>query len=350
MEQKTPKSDLPTLEDVARAAGVSTATVSRTLNSPDQVSERTRQRVMATVRALRYSPNFGARALAAKRTNTYGAVIPTMENAIFARGLEAFQKVLVANGATMLVASSSYDPAIEEDQIRTMIARGADGILLIGAERDPEIYDFLKERHIPVVIAWTGTGVSALSCVGFDNQAAARELAARAIGLGHRRIAFISAFTQNNDRARDRVAGARAALETAGLDPDAMPVLETKYSIQCGRDAFVELMNASPRPTLVMCGNDVLAAGAVRAAHELGLKVPADVSITGFDDIELATVIQPALTTVHVPHRQMGGLAAEVLLAQVRDNSAPQQVNLETYIVERASLAAPGFQPTVAAE
>jgi LacI family transcriptional regulator len=342
MESKPPKSDLPTLEDVARAAGVSTATVSRTLNSPDQVSEGTRLRVMATVRALRYSPNFGARALAAKRTNTYGAVIPTMENAIFARGLEAFQKVLVANGATMLVASSSYDPAIEEDQIRTMVARGADGILLIGTQRDPEIYDFLKERHIPVVIAWTGTGVTALSCVGFDNEDAACKLAAKAIGLGHRRIAFISAYTKNNDRARDRVAGARKALEAAGLDPSDMPVLETKYSIQCGRDAFVELMQTGPRPTLVMCGNDVLAAGAVRAAHELDLDVPGDVSITGFDDIELATVISPALTTVHVPHRQMGSLAAEALLAQVRDNSAPQQTTLETYIVERQSLAPPG--------
>ncbi|WP_029059564.1 LacI family DNA-binding transcriptional regulator [Stappia stellulata] len=342
MEPKSPKSDLPTLEDVARAAGVSTATVSRTLNSPDQVSEGTRSRVMATVRALRYSPNFGARALAAKRTNTYGAVIPTMENAIFARGLEAFQKVLVANGATMLVASSSYDPAIEEDQIRTMVARGADGILLIGTQRDPEIYDFLKERHIPVVIAWTGTGVTALSCVGFDNEDAAGKLAAKAIGLGHRRIAFISAYTRNNDRARDRVAGVRHALATAGLDPCDMPLLETKYSIQCGRDAFVELMHARPRPTLVMCGNDVLAAGAVRAAHELGLDVPADVSITGFDDIELATVISPALTTVHVPHRKMGGLAAEALLAQVRDNSAPKQTTLETHIVVRQSLAPPG--------
>ncbi len=341
MDTVPQKPDLPTLEDVARAAGVSTATVSRCLNSPEQVSERTRLRVLETVRALKYSPNFGARALAARRTNTYGAVIPTMENAIFARGLQAFQEVLVENGATMLVASSSYDPQIEENQIKTMIARGADGLLLIGTDRDPEIHAFLKERNLPVVIAWTCSDDIAQSCVGFDNVEASRLLARRAIDLGHRDIAFLSAFTQNNDRARDRVIGAKKAFLEKGIDPSLMPVVETKYSIQCGRDAFGALMQNVPRPTLVMCGNDVLAVGAVQAAQMMGLDVPGDVSITGFDDIELATVVSPALTTVHVPHRKMGRLAAETLLHQVRDSGGPKQIVLKTHIVERASLGAP---------
>ncbi|MCB1449268.1 MAG: LacI family DNA-binding transcriptional regulator [Nitratireductor sp.] len=344
MDTKSYNRELPTLQDVAREARVSTATVSRTLNFPNQVTEATRLRVMETVRALNYTPNFSARALAARRTNTYGAVIPTMENAIFARGLEAFQKVLVANGATMLVASSSYDPQIEEDQIRNMIARGADGIVLIGNDRKPEIYRFLEERQVPVIIAWTGSSLAGRSCVGFDNVAAARQLALKAISLGHRRIAFISAHTVSNDRARDRVAGARAALRDAGLDADAMPLVETKYSIQCGQDAFATIMAADPKPTLVMCGNDVLAVGAIKAAQEMGLDVPGDVSITGFDDIELATIVSPALTTVHVPHRQMGRLAAEMLLAEVRDKSEPRQINLETHVVERQSLAAPRDQ------
>lgn len=341
---KSQRRELPTLEDVARQARVSTATVSRTLNFPDQVTEATRQRVIETVRALNYSPNFGAKALAANRTNTYGAVIPTMENAIFARGLEAFQKVLVANGATMLVASSSYDPRIEEDQIRNMIARGADGIVLIGNDREPEIYRFLEERQVPMVIAWTGSSLPGRSCVGFDNATAAHQLAHLAIGLGHKRIGFISAYTKSNDRARNRVAGVRSALFDAGLDPKSMPLIETKYSIRSGQDAFAAIMETSPRPTLIMCGNDVLAVGAIKAAQEMGYDVPGDVSITGFDDIELATVVSPALTTVHVPHRQMGMLAAEMLLAEVRDKTAPKQVNLDTHIVERQSLAPPPNQ------
>ena len=120
---------IPTLEDVAAQSGVSTATVSRCLNSPGQVSKSTRERVMQAVSDLGYAPNFGARALAAKRTNTFGAIIPTMENAIFARGLQAFQDELREHGVTLLVASSSYSPDQEEEQIRSLVTRGADALL-----------------------------------------------------------------------------------------------------------------------------------------------------------------------------------------------------------------------------
>src|SRR6056297_1290979 len=144
----------PTLEDVARAADVSTATVSRCLNTPGKVSDDTRLRVMEAVAALGYAPNFGARAMVSRRTRTIGAIIPTMENAIFARGLQAFQEELHARGYMLLVASSAYQPKIEEEQIRALVARGADGLLLIGHDRDPAIYDYLRARSIPVLSAW----------------------------------------------------------------------------------------------------------------------------------------------------------------------------------------------------
>ncbi len=134
----------PTLDDVAKMADVSTATVSRCLNSPDRVVEATRKRVLSAVDALGYTPNFAARVMAAKRSFTIGAIIPTMENAIFARGLQSFQEELHQRGYTLLVSSSAYKPEIEEEQIRTLIARGADGLLLIGHDRDPKIYDFLN--------------------------------------------------------------------------------------------------------------------------------------------------------------------------------------------------------------
>ena len=338
---KLQKRTLPTLEDVANAAGVSTATVSRCLNEPDKVSEHTRERVMQTVEKLRYSPNFGARAIAANRTGTYGAVIPTMENAIFARGIEAFQKTLVDNRATMLVASSSYDREREASQIRTVVARGADGLLLIGTDRDPEIYTFLAERNIPAIVTWACSKDKTVSFVGFDNLQASKQLAQTAISMGHRNFAYISAHTKMNDRARDRVQGAREALFEAGIDPGSMPVIETKYSISCGQAAFLETIRHDTRPTIVMCGNDVLAVGAVQAATNAGLKVPDDISITGFDDIELATVINPPLTTVHVPHRDMGRIAAETLLSLVKGPSDPIQITLDTYIVDRGSLNRP---------
>ena len=341
MDAEARKTGLPTLKDVARVAGVSTATVSRCLNSPELVSESTRERILATVKDLRYAPNFGARALAAKRTNTYGAVIPTMDNAIFARGVQAFQEVLVDNGATLLVASSSYDLKIEEEQIRTIVARGADGLLLIGKDHDPETFSFLRERGTPFILAWTISQDPEQACIGFDNAEASRLLARKAIGLGHRDIGYISAYTAQNDRARDRMTGARRALEECGIDPASMPVIETKYSFRRGREAFRSMMQMPIRPSLVMCGNDVLAVGAVQAAREMGIDVPGDVSITGFDDIDIATVVSPALTTVHVPHRRMGAQAAEMLLDQVRKGAKPKQIDLETRIVEGDSLAAP---------
>lgn len=340
MDAETRKTGLPTLEDVARVASVSTATVSRCLNSPELVNEQTRERILETVKQLRYSPNFGARALAAKRTNIYGAVIPTMENAIFARGLQSFQEELVKGGANLLVASTSYDLRAEEEQIRSIIARGADGLLLIGSDHDPEIYPFLRGRGIPFVLAWTISSDRDISCVGFDNIEASRLLARRAIELGHRNFGYISAFTANNDRARDRVTGVRRALEECGIEPVSMPIIETKYSFKCGREAFRSIMQQPARPSIVMCGNDVLAVGAVQAAEEMGIKVPDEMSITGFDDIELATIISPSLTTVHVPHRRMGTLAAEILLNQTRSETGTKQVSLETHIVERESLTA----------
>lgn len=330
----------PTLEDVARRAGVSTATVSRCFNEPDRVIAATRAKVMQAVDQLGYTPHFGGRVLASNRTNTVGAVIPTMDNAIFARGLQAFQEGLAEAGVTLLVASSGYDPAREFDQIKTLISRGADGLLLIGNARSDEAYDFLGRRKIPFVIAWNYRADGGANYVGFDNRAAARAMTERVLRGGHRDIAMIAGVTSHNDRAADRVAGVREALTDAGLDDGRLPIIEVPYSLADGGDSFAALMRRSPRPTAVICGNDVLAVGAVVRAKQLGIRVPLDVSITGFDDIELAEVVEPRLTTVHVPHKRMGSAAARLLL-DLRDGKGDGGgVELETHIVDGASLAA----------
>ncbi|RYG93117.1 LacI family DNA-binding transcriptional regulator [Loktanella sp. IMCC34160] len=337
-QERDPTATVPTLEDVAARARVSTATVSRCLNSPDQVSERTRQRVMEAVRDLGYAPNFGARALAAKRTNTFGAIIPTMENAIFARGLQAFQDELQANGITLLVASSSYDPDREEDQIRALVARGADALLLIGHDRTAQTYDFLDRRGIPYVVAWVHDNSVRRHSVGFDNFAAMKALTEEVLAQGHRNIGVITAERSGNDRARERFRGICSALSDHGLDPADLLIEETTYSIDNGAERFARLMDQTPRPTAVLCGNDVFAAGALMKARDLGLRVPQDVSITGFDDIDLAGIVTPGLTTVHVPHREMGRRAARRLLAlRAGDDPGPGE-ELETTIKWRQSL------------
>ncbi|ATG42659.1 LacI family DNA-binding transcriptional regulator [Phaeobacter piscinae] len=331
----------PTLNDVAKAAGVSTATVSRCLNSPDRVIETTRQRVMEAVESLGYTPNFAARVMAAKRSFTIGAIIPTMDNAIFARGLQAFQDQLREDGYTLLVSSSAYRPEMEREQIRTLVARGADGLLLIGHDREEQIYQYLEKHRVPVLVAWSYAPERSQPSVGFSNKGAMRDLAQTVVDAGHRHIAMISGILQGNDRAQNRVSGVRDAMRSRGLDPAALTLIETPYEIEKGAAAFAELMSHAPRPTVVMCGNDVLAAGALREARSRGIAVPDDVSITGFDDIELAEIVSPALTTVHVPHREMGRKAAQELIAIVEGRSAGQSVCINTTLVTRQSLARP---------
>ena len=326
------------LEDVARIAGVSTATVSRCFNSPDRVVPATREKVRRVVKELGYTPHFGGRALASNRTNTVGAVIPTMDNSIFARGLQAFQEGLVEGGVTLLVASSNYDPEKELEQLQTLISRGADGLLLIGEARPRETYEFLERRGIPYVIAWNYRQDGKASYVGFDNRSAARLMAERVLACGHRNIAMIAGITQFNDRAADRVAGVRDALAAAGLDADGMAIVEAPYSLDGGADALSRLLSGVSPPTAIVCGNDVLAAGAILRARDMGRRVPEDISITGYDDIELAEVIDPQLTTVHVPHKRMGDAAARLLLELRDGKTGHRSIEFGTSIIERGSL------------
>ncbi len=335
----TPPSNIPTLDDVARAAGVSTATVSRCLNEKQKVSEKTLRRVMKTVDDLGYTPNFNARAMAAKRTHTIGAIIPTMDNAIFARGMQAFQETLHDKGYNLLVSSSAYQPELEAEQVRALVARGADGLLLIGYERDPDVYGFLERRNIPTILAWNSIDGTDHASVGFDNCASMKQLTEQVITMGHKRIAYISGIVDGNDRAEGRLRGVRMGLAAHGVDPNTLTVVETAYEIETGARAFRSIMQAEPQPTVVMCGNDVLAAGAMTQAKELGLRVPEDVSITGFDGIELASVLQPSLTTVHVPHREMGRIAAEELIDMVEKRSTGAFRRLDVKIELRGSLA-----------
>jgi len=328
---------IPTLDDVARAAGVSTATVSRCLNTADKVSETTRARVMRAVEALGYTPNFGARAMAAKRTFTIGAIVPTMENAIFARGLQAFQENLNEKGYTLLVSSSGYSPEAEAEQVRTLVARGADGLLLIGYERDSAIYDYLMRRGVPTLLAWAYQADNTRPSIGFDNRATMMALADKVLDLGHRDLAVISGIVKGNDRAAERVEGIKDAARARGLDPEAVQVVETTYEIESGASAFEDLITRSPRPSVVMCVSDVLGVGALRRAREMGFDVPGDVSITGFDDMELARIVTPQLTTVHVPHREMGWLAAEELVRMVENKAVGTASRLECAIELRGS-------------
>lgn len=329
----------PTLKDVARECGVSTATVSRVLNMPDQVRSKTRERVEAGIATLGYTPHFGGRALALNRTNTIGAIIPSMENAIFARALQALEELLAQARNTLLIATSGYDLDREAEQIRALLARSVDGIALIGESRSQDVYDLLDAHRLPYVLMWTWRADSPHPCVGFDNRAAEREMVERVIRAGHTRLAMISGLTEDNDRARQRREGFRDALNGHGIDAGAAPVIETHYGLDEGAAAARDLLALPDPPTAIICGNDVLAAGAIAGVNAIGRSVPESVSVVGFDNVELARVVNPGLTTVHVPHRRIGREAARILLEMIGGERGPQRVQLETRLVERQSLA-----------
>lgn len=328
----------PTVDDVAKLAGVSTATVSRCLNNPERVVPTTRAKVEAAVDALGYTPNFGGRLLASRRSSTIGAVIPTMENAIFARGIQAFQEALAQSSVTLLVSTSCYDAEREFDQIRTLVSQGAEGLMLIGISRPQKSYEFLQMRKIPYVLTWNHRQDDEHLYVGFDNFAAMYEMTQAVIARGHERIALMVGPSAHNDRIQDRVAGAHAAMRDAGLQHPIVKSARSNYAPADAGDAFADLMSLSQRPTVVMCGNDVLAVGAIMRARKMGVRIPDDVSITGFDDIDLAEIVDPPLTTVHVPHRRMGEAAARILLELREGHTDRGSDKIETHLVMRDSL------------
>lgn len=335
----------PKLDDVAKYAGVSTATVSRCLNQPDQVVAKTRDRVLKAIDKIGYRPNFSARALAAGRSNTIGAVIPTMENAIFARALQAFQSELSGQNYELLVACSLFDKQLEDEQIRALVSRGAEGLLLIGRARDPDIYDFLKVQQIPYVIAWnfphqiTELKGEAGHLVGFDNEQAMFDMVSQVFQYGHRDIAMISGLGQDNDRVMARRSGFLKAAQAHGVILGSDAIVQSAYEISAARQACNQLLQTAKPPTALVCANDVLAIGAILEAKHLGFDVPKDLSVTGFDDIELAEVIEPSLTTVHVPHAEMGRRSAQSLFEQIQGDGIAQNRRLHTSIIERQSLA-----------
>ncbi|MEP2027550.1 MAG: LacI family DNA-binding transcriptional regulator [Paracoccaceae bacterium] len=328
----------PTLEDVAQLAGVSTATISRVLNDPDKVIAKTREKVQGAIDTLGYTPNFGGRALASSKTTTVGAIIPTMANAMFSSGIQAFQEVLAEAGVTLLIASTGYDPARELQQIKSLLANGAGGLLLIGKERPEETQSFLKKRNVPYVISWCYANDPAQIFVGFDNFKAAYNATIKILGCGHRKIAMISGVTRGNDRAQDRQEGVRSAVGDFGDGARLISVVEEKYLLEHGRSAFAAIVSGKDPVSVIICGNDVLAAGAMMGARDRGIKIPEEISIVGFDDIGLASVLTPPLTTVRVPQIEMGRAAAKVLLARLSGQNEVNSLELTTDFIKRASL------------
>lgn len=342
-----PENSHPTIDDVARLADVSTATVSRFLNRPESVSESLRKKVAAAVVRLGYVPHAGARALMLRRSGTVGAVFPTVDNAIFATAIDALQRRLAQSDIQLLIATSGYDKTSEMRQAINLVTRGADALVLCGFSQHPDLLHFMTQRSLPCVHVMVHAPDEKHISVGFDNVAAMAQATQYLIDLGHRHIAMLAGITDNNDRALQRVEGVRQSLKVAGLELPVERLVERAYTLAEARDGLRQLMVQQPVPTAVICGNDVLAFGAMLEAASLGLQVPNDLSIVGFDDLEMARHLQPALTTVRVPTEVMWSTAADRLIAAIRAEPVKRSTKIDVALVVRQSTGpAPADKPS----
>lgn len=329
------------IRDVAREADVSVATVSRAFNRPDAVNAITRQRVFEAAKRLMYIPDSAARSLSSQRSFRVGAIIPTIDDSIFARFVEAMQRSLGEKGYGLLIGVDQFDPQIEYREIRAMIESGIDAVILCGARRPQETYDLLKARRLPYVVTNIYAPDSPHISVGYDNKRGASKAADYLLDLGHRTIGVIDYPGSQNDRAALRVAGIIEALERQGVSLPPALLVERPYSIEDGRVGLRILMAQRPAPTAVICGNDILGIGALFEAQEESIAVPERLSIIGFDNLELGAQITPGLTTLHVPTGEMGARTAEVLLLLLEGRAAPHATRIGTNLIVRGTTGPP---------
>jgi LacI family transcriptional regulator len=329
------------LRDVARVAGVSTATVSRAINSPETVSEELRARVASVVRHLGWVPHGAARALATRRTGTIGAVFPTLTHGDFARAIQALQSELSDKGYTLLLACSEYDAEQEYRQVRMLIERGVDALLLVGEAHHRDMSELLKKNRIPYVNSFVYNPATHGTCVGPDNRKALYELTRYLIKLGHKTFGVVAQSTQNNDRAEARLQGIRDALAEESIAIQPRHFVQGYWGIKEGRQLFRRLIEKKPWPTAVICGNAYLTVGALLESQFMGIAVPKDMSIVGYDDIEIMSELPIPLTTVRVLSDEVGRRAARLLVAKLEGRDINENLECAAEIVLRQSSGPP---------
>jgi LacI family transcriptional regulator len=328
-----------TARDVALLAGVSTATVSRALNTPDSVDPETLKRVRDAVKKLRYVPHGGARSLRSQRSRMVGAIVPSFDYALYARTTSALQQRLGEHGYSVVLAEHHYDLQQELQVTRQLIEHSVDAFMFVGVDHHPRLFALLEDYGRPFVLTWGVDRAGRHPCVGFDNRAAGHAMARHVLELGHRRIAVLSAPLEGNDRGRERVAGFRAALVEAGVDE---PHVEYAQRITLGaaEEAMAKILKRKKRPTAVLATNDVMAVGAMMACRKAGVKIPEDISITGIDNTDLGATQVPGLTSVRTPIVEIGTAAAEQLIARLEGKEFARNQALGFEVVVRGSARA----------
>ena len=275
-----------------------------------------------------------------KRSGTIGAIVPTLDNAIFAQGLSEFQRQLNQSGHQLLVASSNYDPNIEATQITNLLTRGVEGIVLFGVSQQREALKLMRTRNIPYIHVGSLSAPLNGYTSGFDNAEAIKLGVKHLLDQGHKQFGMLSGITANNDRAQDRVTGTLALLAEKKIYLKPEMIVECRYELQEARLGLKKLLLNNPKITAIICGQDVLALGALLEAQKQGIKVPKDLSIVGFDDLEISRHLIPSLTTIHIDAIGMWAQAANHLISQINGvDNLPKKIKANVNLVIRESTA-----------
>ena len=328
-----------TMQEIATIAGVSLATVSRTIHSPHLVSPKTRQHVLGVIEEHDYVYNATAGDLSRKKSTVIGVTIPTTKNPVFAGSALAIQELAQEKGYSIILGNTKYDSDIERSLLQRFQERRMAGIILTGYTLAQEKFvRNLADSGIPTLIIWEKPNDDSFSFVGFDNFKAAYSMTEYLIGLKHRRIGLIIGPFTKMGRVKQRFEGYKAALEAHEIAYDPSLVIEKEPTLGDGKEAMGRLLTLPERPTAVFAASDMLAIGALAAVKDKGLRVPRDISLAGFDDIDFAAYCDPPLTTVRVPSHEIGLLAAKILLEAIeRGYLEVRQYCLDTDLIIRGS-------------
>lgn len=326
------------IRDVARLAGVAPMTVSRALSAPEIVAPETRERIAKAAALVGYIPNRVASSLSSSRTRLVGAIIPTFQIGVSTEFTGGMAKVLRARGYQLLLGSSNFSVEEEEALVLEFLAHQADGIYLTGTTHTERTRRLLLDSGTPVVEIASLTGKHMDLAVGFSNADAAFAMTRHLHRVGYRKIAFFSMPTGDNERQAERLAGFRRGVAAFGLDPDPALIDEVPMDLISAGQHLDKLRRRRPDVEALFCASDLLAVGALFECQRLGIEVPGQLAIAGFDDMEIAACVHPPLTTVRLPHQAIGARAAELLLDRIAGKEiATPVVDLGFTIIERRS-------------
>ncbi|CAN5795891.1 LacI family DNA-binding transcriptional regulator [soil metagenome] len=331
-----------TIRDVAARADVSTATVSRAMRSEAGVDPATRDRVLAAARDLRYRPSGVARSLKLRATRTLGLIITDIENPYFPQVVRAVEDAARERGYSVLLADGRRDLSREVESLEILSERRVDGILVASSALTAHHRRWLAESPCPVVILNGESPLPDVPAVLSDNVAGGRLQAEHVLSLGHRHLCYIAAPEAGYVAVRERLAGVRAAVMAASLVPDALRVIEGDGRAEGGARAAREALGLWPSTTALLCYNDLTAVGALGGLRALGLWIPDDVSVVGFDDIDMAPFVDPPLTTVRQATDVIGRWAVDQLVKAIVSGEPSVSVveRVPVRIVVRSSTAA----------